>query len=91
MVFIGFWYSVFDIWDSVFGTWDCAHLVFGILNEGEKRQNGRVARFAVSLKTDPCASARFQHCTWEESGLIAIAIAYNQSFLKFFLASLQCV
>ena len=49
MVFIGFWYSVFDIWDSVFGTWDCAHLVFGILNEGEKKQNGRVALFALSL------------------------------------------
>ena len=48
-----FWIC-FGIWDSVFGTWDSVHLVFGILNQGEKKANGRVARFAVSLKSVFC-------------------------------------
>ena len=54
--------------------------MLGILNEGEKKVNGRVARFPVSLKTDPCASPPLQHCTCEECGLIGllkIAAAYN--------------
>ena len=63
----------------VFGM---VYLIFGTvhLNEGEKKANGRVARFAVSLKTDPSASARLQHCTWEDCrliGLVKIAIAYD--------------
>ena len=84
-------YTVFGIWDGVSCTWDGVFCIWNgvsyiwdsaadILNEGEKKANGRVARFAVSLKTDPSASARLQHCTWEDCGLIGlvkIAIAYN--------------
>ena len=53
-------------------AFEMVYLVFDILNQGEKKANGRVARFAVSLKTDPCASARLQHCTWEDCGLIGL-------------------
>ena len=79
MVFlvVGISEGIFDTWDVVSYTWDT---VSDILNQGEKKANGRVARFAVSLKTDPSASARLQHCTWEECGLIGllkISIAYN--------------